>query len=435
MEESLYIASGICLISGVVDSIRTKLCRPLNLLMITWGIAFLYVALFRDGVVIKSLSFYQSEYENVSKIAIPFCLWGLVGAILGNIVFSLLSQKSFSPKIESADPLFTDEALEYLFHKYYWLLYVSALIGIVRFFYLIKFGSIASFMDYRVAMLNSSSQGVFYFWLMRIGAHIYILTNFLLIVLGLLQGRHGLKLRPIIKFFILYSLILGSQGGRVFIIDFSLYFFISFFLSRVQTRRNFRKNEIINWLSMVISALLLSGIIGSLRSEKDKTVTFDSIITKMEYFGEGVVSAEHVMGTYKFFAGTGNGRNLFAKGLGPEMKDYYESEISQRTAYGCMVPSIIPSLYFDFGPNAMLPIWGILVFCFQLAFRFFAYRRTLISFFVAVMLCRSMAMTFLGNPIGTLYAYCFWIVLISLWFHFHPSTLDKFKKNVCTTEN
>ena len=202
---NILLSSLICFAVFILALYRWQQLSPLTLMGMSWGCAWLVVWLYQSGAVE-----FDSEIYFLENISLPWTLCGLAGGVIANLI---CPQPPCSTCRQMQEPHLNAWS-DFIMKKLGFIWYVSAALGVIRVVYIISAGSVSSFYDYREISLGSYSQfGLGYQLLMRLAAHIYIITGLMVVLLGWQSGAEKLNLKRVLKYFLLYSVISASQGG------------------------------------------------------------------------------------------------------------------------------------------------------------------------------------------------------------------------------
>lgn len=300
--------------------------------------------------------------ESAFALSSEYMCYIVISSIIGFIIAQFVTQN----KVQTTKSIDV-EVLDQILHRFRWVPYLCAVIGISLLIFLIStMGNIETFSNYREIALNTKKTGIMAI-IQRISGHANILGTFYLMLLGYKMGQTGLELKRFVITVVLCSLINMSIGGRVWILSSTLPFFITFFLSRhfteVDSIRN--RTDKIKILYIVISLVSIFSILGVLRNDTAESQTF---MDKLCYFTDGMrmtnmVLSQYPAGSYDLEYGRSEFLYLW---LGSPMADRFNESISHNIGLSVTVKSSLPFLYYDFGYMGGIIMWGI--FCFILEY-------------------------------------------------------------------
>lgn len=203
--------------------------------------------------------------------------------------------------------------------------------------------------------------------LLRLGSHLSVLMTMFIILRGMYDSYYGVNLRMLVLTILCGAPLGLANGGRMFLLSYTLAYIASLFLSRSHfSSRRFilTKREFLALGSVVSGALIIFAIMGYLRGGYGEELNiFYTVlvwpVSTLNALDSWVFSAEISERTY--------GLNTFGwvfdffSRLG--LLDFSSvSEIMQRIIYhfqyannsAAVIPrSILPDLIFDFGPGAV----------------------------------------------------------------------------------
>lgn len=216
--------------------------------------------------------------------------------------------------------------------------------------------------------------------LARIGTHISVMVNILMIILAVRDSKYGVNIRLLI-FSILAAAPLGlANGGRMFLLNYLLFYMGSLLLAR----SNFNINKSILSIKemkslglLLFSLLLIFSLMGFVRGGYGESLDIlytiliwpVSTITAMDSWISMALASKDTYGlnTFSWFID-----KLHKYGFLEFTEEYetmksimYSFEIGHNSAL--VIPrSIVPDLILDFGKNGVF--WGMLVISFILQF-------------------------------------------------------------------
>ena len=355
----IYWTVGICFIylSFLLSQNRYRLLTPSIIHTFAWGITALIMIMQIKGIFMNS----SVVNENAFALSSKYMCYIVISSIIGFIIAHYVTQD----KIQFSTECIDTEVIDQILHKFRWIPYLCAMIGISLLIFLISvIGNIETFSDYREIALSTKKTGIMAI-IQRVSGHANILGTFYLMLLGYKMGQTGLELKRFVIAVILCSLINMSIGGRVWILSSTLPFFVTFFLSRhfteVDSIRN--RSDKIKILYIVISLVSIFSILGILRNDTAESQTF---MDKLCYFTDGMrmtnmVLSQYPVGSYDLEYGRSEFLYLW---LGSPMADSFNESISHNIGLSVTVKSSLPFLYYDFGFIGGIIMWG--VFCFIL---------------------------------------------------------------------
>lgn len=338
---------------------RYRLLTPSIIHTFAWGITALIMIMQIKGIFMNS----SIVNENSFALSSEYMCYIVISSIIGFIIAHYVTQYKIQSSTESIDI----EVVDQILHRFRWIPYLCAVIGISLLIFLISvMGDIETFSNYREIALSTKKTGIMAI-IQRVSGHANIWGTFYLMLLGYRMGQEGLELKRFAITVILCSLINMSIGGRVWILSSTLPFFITFFLSRHFTEVDSIRNRAdkITILYIVISLVSIFSILGVLRNDTAKSQTF---MDKLCYFTDGMrmtnmVLSQYPAGSYDLEYGRSEFLYLW---LGSPMADRFNESISHNMGLSVTVKSSLPFLYYDFGFIGGIIMWGI--YCFILEY-------------------------------------------------------------------
>ena len=355
-----YWTVGICFIYlyFLLSQNRYRLLTPSIIHTSVWGITALIMIMQIKRIFMNS----SIVNENAFALSSEYMCYIVISSIIGFIMAQFVTQY----KVQTTESIDV-EVLDQILHRFRWIPYLCAIIGILLLIFLIsRMGDIETFSNYREIALSTKKTGIMAI-IQRISGHANILGTFYLMLLGYRMGQEGLDLKKFVITIILCSLINMSIGGRVWILSSTLPFFVTFFLSRHFADIDNIKNRAdkIKILYIVISLVSIFSILGILRNDTAESQTF---MDKLCYFTDGMrmtnmVLSQYPVGSYDLEYGRSEFLYLW---FGSPMADRFNESISHNIGLSVTVKSSLPFLYYDFGFIGGIIMWG--VFCFILEY-------------------------------------------------------------------
>lgn len=305
------------------------------------------------------------EYSQGYANAGPYILYFIIASILGFVFAESLIQ------VKPTNLKFSLGYIFYLENKLKYFLYLSFLLGILKIIIIIKIFGFNTFADYRISYFQAGSiQNNFgYEHIFRISSYIYVLASFYIILLAIRQALTSFKLKFTLWSLLLFSTMSISMGGRTFILEFMLCFFMMFFFIKERRRLTLNKLEA-TLIGISFSFLiLLVAIIGVLRTEETSQMSNSDIYGKYLYGRDGIIYTSNLFNTMP--AGPQKldyGKNI--TGVVIDKTNFSNFRINEdNKKYLPFITSVISPLLFDFGYYGSLFIWFLICFVAELISR------------------------------------------------------------------
>lgn len=351
------------------------------------------------------------QNENVFNHVCPFIFYMMLMSIIGfSLAHMLTVQEGTIKKIKLMDIEVIDEILT----KFKWVPYLSAMIGIILFVFLITtIGNFDSFSDYRILALYTERTG-YAAIAQRVSGHINIWASFYLMVLGYKFGIKGINMSELLKYLFLCSTINMAVGGRVWLLSSSLPIMVTYFWTRHYSHDRKIKHQD-NW-KLLIVILLLGGLFGGLGILRtDHELGEHAFLGKLLYFTDGSRITNMVLSQYP--SGTYNlefGKCLLSEisSFNSEMMQNFTNSISYDIGLLVTVKSVMSYLYFDFGFLGGGIVWGILCFMIEYMCIVAQYKCKIIYILLFGVLASSLMQSPVFNIVGLNYPTVVWLILI-----------------------
>lgn len=359
----IYLFSGIIFLLYVVVILYIeRIPFPSTIFCLMWGVGCLMVYFVHLGWF-EGVEMHTPYFD---KYLIPFTIVTVSSFAL---VHLLLPSKIKTTHIDKY-------RLEAILKKYRFILYINAVLGIVKIMLILQMGGINSFWDYRYVALSISSTttdaGSF---IIRIGNYVNLLANMYILLLGFFHGYVHWNKKEMAVDFVLYSIMTMAMGGRLFILYFILYYFGAFIVGRFSLKREsgnksiFFKGELKTITISMALLLMLVSVIGQLR--RFDTSVEEDYASKYLYIVDGLHVADYTMRVFNGVDDLGYGANTFLGNEAKQTKKY--RRLVQGTPIQVTVYSLIQPVYLDFGFTGSLVFMsilcftmeGICVFCFK----------------------------------------------------------------------
>ena len=333
---------------------RYRLLLPSTLHSIAWSITAL-IMIFQIKRIFVSSNFSEQTFSLSAK----YMCYIIASSIVGFVCAHVLTENRKLVGTEQIDTCVLDTILK----RFRWIQYFCALIGVLLFAFIFStIGNVDTFSDYRGMALTVKRVG-YMAVVQRISGHVNILGSFYLMLLGYKMGQKGIDVKEFAFNALLCSFINMSIGGRVWILNSTLPFFVTFFLSRYNTNLNVSalRSDIKKIFCIVISLACLFSAIGLLRDDSVGSKTF---IDKFQYFSDGMritnmVLKQYPVGSYELEYGKSE---FFSSWFESPMEKRFDKSISYDIGLSVTVKSSLPFLYYDFGFSGGILAWGIICF-------------------------------------------------------------------------
>ncbi len=242
-------------------------------------------------------------------------------------------------------------------------MYLTFAFGITRIVMFASSYDIDNLTDYREAFINSSLPGVLGL-VFRIGNWILLFAEVYLVLLGFYHGKSKMIFMDVVLSFLLFSPMLMSTGGRLFILYYILFYFAPFFLGRAcANRKQFLDSSERWYFVFIVSALLaMVSIFQILKMGANFSSDLNAYLSKYLYVTDGIMSLNWCMEAFGRDFQLDYGTNSFGFEMGHNLLLYrklYQYEV------GAAVYSILLPLYLDFGYYGSLVVWFIIAFVFE----------------------------------------------------------------------
>lgn len=333
---------------------RYRLLLPSTLHSIAWGITAL-VMIFQIKRIFVSSNFSEQTFSLSAK----YMCYIIASSIVGFTCAHVFTENRKLAGTEQIDI----SVLDVILKRFRWIPYLCALIGILLFAFIFStIGNVDTFSDYRSVALTVKRVG-YMAVIQRISGHVNILGSFYLMLLGYKMGQKGIDIKEFVFNVLLCSLINMSIGGRVWILNSTLPFFVTFFLSRYNTdlTASTHQSDAKKILGIVVSLACLFSVIGLLRDDSAESKTF---VDKFQYFSDGMrmtnmVLKQYPVGSYELEYGKSE---FLSSWLESPMEKRFDKSISYDIGLSVTVKSSLPFLYYDFGFWGGILVWGVVCF-------------------------------------------------------------------------
>ena len=382
---------------------KYRLLLPSTLHTMVWSItALLMIFQIKGTFVTKS---FDSAFSLSSEYMCFLVISSIIGFITAHIYIE--SRNHFKS-------IFVDiDVVNAILKRFVWIPYVCAIIGVSLIGFLLSVGGIESFNDYRTIAITVERVGYMQI-IQRISGHISILGTFYLMLLGYQMGQTSFNVKKFLYYVFLCSAINIAIGGRVWILNSTLPFFVTYCWVR---NSNFitRKSDKVKIIYVLVFFVCLFSVVGMLRS---KDYEEESFMNKFLYFTDGARMTNMVLTSYppgSFDLELGKSEFL-SPWIKSPMAERFNESISYDVGLSVTVKSSMPSLYYDFGYAGGIIMWGVFCFFIELFCLIQRYKRATI---IGILLFGQLAILLFQAPIFPVFALNTpsfeWILLLCLF--------------------
>lgn len=291
-------------------------------------------------------------------------------------------------------------------HKMRWILYLFFAIGIYR---LISVVSVTGwdYSEIRTYYLNSRSHlSVYDSNVIRIASYLSQFAMLYVCILGIECALRGIRLKKLVRDFLLFIPFQMSFGGRLFILSFFVPFIFSYLLTfSVAVVRNKKKKIDRKLLLILVSPVIMLIFVQILKM--DESISMETI----KKYSSGIfytsTSYLHMNELWKNLSNDFSlGYGLNCIGIGsPEYKHIIEIwEFDQNPALVC-IPSMIPQAFLDFGKYGSLVFYFIVFYLIEDRAMVCMKNLTLKNMLIIVLLCLVTYQTVMSSTFDCLRAF------------------------------
>lgn len=303
-------------------------------------------------------------------------------------------------------------------HKMRWILYLFFAIGIYR---LISVVSVTGwdYSEIRTYYLNSRSHlSVYDSNVIRIAGYLSQFAMLYVCILGIECALRGIRLKKLVRDFLLFIPFQMSFGGRLFILSFFVPFIFSYLLTfSVAVVRNKKKKIDRKLLLILVSPVIMLIFVQILKM--DESISMETI----KKYSSGIfytsTSYLHMNELWKNLSNDFSlGYGLNCIGIGsPEYKHIIEIwEFDQNPALVC-VPSMIPQAFLDFGKYGSLVFYFIVFYLIEDRAMVCMKNLTLKNMLIIVLLCLVSYQTVMSSTFNCLRAFIVGYIALVLFVH------------------
>lgn len=303
-------------------------------------------------------------------------------------------------------------------HKMRWILYLFFAIGIYR---LISVVSVTGwdYSEIRTYYLNSRSHlSVYDSNVIRIAGYLSQFAMLYVCILGIECALRGIRLKKLIRDFLLFIPFQMSFGGRLFILSFFVPFIFSYLLTfSVAVERNKKKKIDRKLLLILVSPVIMLIFVQILKM--DESISMETI----KKYSSGIfytsTSYLHMNELWKNLSNDFSlGYGLNCIGIGsPEYKHIIEIwEFDQNPALVC-IPSMIPQAFLDFGKYGSLVFYFIVFYLIEDRAMVCMKNLKLKNMLIIVLLCLVSFQTVMSSTFDCLRAFIVGYIALVLFVH------------------
>jgi len=407
-----YLSIALC---GIVLWLKFLLRRrvlfftPLVMLVAAWMLNAVMMFYVMDHPETKNCRVFI-DFAGFGKVLFYFILAGVCGCIFASVL------TGFQP-FRAPDDTRTDDFVKILtkfVKQFRFILNLNAIFGVCRFFIVFSYMNFDSFGDYRrfAALDLGKVMPMWQALIYRISNHLYVLAGFYIVLYGayyFFQKKSNWK--TFFWNFCLFSIPLMATGGRLWILNFTAYFFSGVLFMYSLFVHTGTANKVLLKLVWLLAGMAFAiCMIGQLRSQ---SAEYDpnqsgtaSLWGKMAYVTDG-----NVMLSNYIDLGLGGitdwGESTFGNAQTLAMIRDYEM-----TSFAGYVEGTHSHLYFDFGIPGMFIVWFLICAVMEFAALRMIPRMTVFSFLTGAVLIKMMQESIIFNCIRASYPYFEWILLL-----------------------
>lgn len=403
-----FIIAGLLFLFYVICKIMTQKYRYLSPSLI--GSFFWSLACFISSIRMND-SQEEFSFQQIITYIIPFAIVTILGFIIADVIVS-----------RSGKFVLSINQLLYIQKKYKFILILCFIFGSIRFVYTLSLGGISSIVNYReVSLLLSTNSNPIFVNFIRISGHLSMLGTFYIIICAYIDGLTEIKPIYFLKNFVMYGMIVASQGGRTFTMVYLVSYIFAYICGFIQSGKRDMMHQLKKVFVCMLIPLLYFGVVGSLRNFSTESLQSDnrsrsqSVFETFYYITEGL----HVSDLCMSYLGTGQNRFDYGRDTFTTSEGYNYSQFRASlngTKDWCNVDSILVPLCCDFGKKGALVMWMIICFLGELFFNFTFRKRSLISLFLLYSIAYIFIYSTIGNPIpGGFRIMLLWIIILKIF--------------------
>ncbi len=352
---------------------------PSTLFAVTWGLSCLGMYYYTSGILegVRILR-YGSKIPYIAE----FQYYVLIAILLGFICARFVGRRiQFDDTISSS--FFNN--LKIVLKRTKWILYIYGTLG----FILLSWSISLYGLDYNAIRVgyveNKASMGFIWINLTRICYYLSAISTFLYALLGIKHGMDRINNKEIFEYFILGSLFLISQGGRLYILSFFVPYFCMFFVIRMLNYNTFfRRGERKSLFMWIILPVFLIVFIQSLKT--DKATNYAELF----YASSSYIHLNELFKSipHDYELGYGKYSIPFIPVDRSMYTDLIKKWVNNNNPAGVCVPSYLADLYLDFGYVGSI-VMAFFIFFFIELYAFRMLRSfSLNHFFIYLILCK-----------------------------------------------
>ena len=406
----------LCLVFAIANFFKLGMRNktyilPSTFFALMWGLTSL------GGLLYSNLLIGETDYYVTAEYLQEISSYQLSLLIVVFVAFLLVRFKHRKNAIKvSAE--FGSVYIVAIRHKMRWILYLFFAIGIYR---LISVVSVTGwdYSEIRTYYLNSRSHlSVYDSNVIRIAGYLSQFAMLYVCILGIECALRGIRLKKLIRDFLLFIPFQMSFGGRLFILSFFVPFIFSYLLTfSVAVERNKKKKIDRKLLLILVSPVIMLIFVQILKM--DESISMETI----KKYSSGIfytsTSYLHMNELWKNLSNDFSlGYGLNCIGIGsPEYKHIIEIwEFDQNPALVC-IPSMIPQAFLDFGKYGSLVFYFIVFYLIEDRAMVCMKNLTLKNMLIIVLLCLVSFQTVMSSTFDCLRAFIVGYIALVLFVH------------------
>ena len=247
-----------------------------------------------------------------------------------------------------------------------------------------------------------------------------MLGTFYILICAYIDGYTIIKPASFLKNFVMYGMIVASQGGRTFTMVYLLSYFFAYIFGHIHSGKKYTKKNIRIILGCLVVPILYFSVIGSFRNtsvdelQESSISRTRSVLSAFYYITEGVHVTDKAMQFVNAFNTYDMGRDTFTSYKGNTYSQFRES--LNGTPDWCNVDSIVVHMYCDFGRNGSLIVWMVICIIGEILFNQFIRNGSILSFFMSYAIVYIFLYSTIGNPIPSAFRIMVeWIIILQIF--------------------
>jgi oligosaccharide repeat unit polymerase len=385
---------------------------PSTLFSLMWGMTSLGCYLYANNIIQGGEYYrYASFLDDIGTYQFKILLVCFLAFLLARI--SVLNCTFDVPKSNHVS------LVNLFLSKFRWILYVLFILGMIRLVIVLSLVGF-NYSDIRLLYITGrSSFSTFDLNLIRITSYVLQVAVFYVCVLGVKMSMTSINFKELYFCFILFAPFQMSFGGRLFILSFFMPFLFAYFAIKLQNVQSLcNKTDLKKIVLLILFPLFLIIFFQVLKmNDKADAKSIKDRSNELFYTTSIYMHLNELWRVKPVDFNLGLGRNIMPIGFeSPEYTKIKNNWSRNHNNAAVCVPSMIPSMYFDFGEEGSYIIYFVIFFLLEYIALCIMHKFVIWRLMIYILLCMfafNTTASSMSDNFKTLIVGLFFVLLIS----------------------